>query len=645
MAPCFYISGWYKLNTKNFFIVVVLMTFLLAGCSGEESNDGTLNEVTSQPVIDSPASDFVDSNTENVRLNLWFDQKFEEQLDFSPEFRTRLGDKTDYDRFNDYSAAQQDKVLQWRRDSVAELESEFDYNVLTEDGKLSWDMWAFSLDQAESGVAFRNHGYIFGRGGPHTQFPTFLINYHRVDNKEDLDAYLSRLRDIDRAIGELLDRAKVTSASGVRQPGFAYEFAVTEIGRVTSGVPFNNNDTTPNSALWADIKGKIDNLLATDLIAEEEAQSYYQAARDILSGEVLAAYNKVLAWLEEDKQFSSSEPQGVWALPNGEDFYNYRLSLMTTLDYNAEEIHEIGLSEVARLRGEMEKIKTAVGFEDDLQEFFSFMRESEQFYYSNDDDGRSAYLENNYAYLDFINAKIPEYFGRLPKADLEIRRVEPYREQPGAAQHYMSGTPDGSRPGVYYSHMIDMANLPIYQIEDVLYHEGIPGHHMQISIQQELTDVPRFRTQYRTTAYTEGWGLYAEWLAKEMGGFEDPYSDFGRLSGEMWRAIRLVVDTGIHAKRWSLDQAVDFFQQNSSQPEGTILSEIQRYFTGPGQATAYKMGMIKFQEFRQLAEEQMDDSFNIREFHDVVLGAGALPMPMVEARVQRWIADKLGGEL
>ena len=190
-----------------------------------------------------------------------------------------------------------------------------------------------------------------------------------------------------------------------------------------------------------------------------------------------------------------------------------------------------------------------------------------------------------------------------------------------------------------------MANLPIYQIEDVLYHEGIPGHHMQISIQQELTDVPRFRTQYRTTAYTEGWGLYAEWLAKEMGGFEDPYSDFGRLSGEMWRAIRLVVDTGIHAKGWSLEQAVDFFQQNSSQPEGTILSEIQRYFTGPGQATAYKMGMIKFQEFRQLAEEQMDDSFNVREFHDVVLGAGALPMPMVEARVQRWMADKLGGGL
>ena len=364
-----------------------------------------------------------------------------------------------------------------------------------------------------------------------------------------------------------------------------------------------------------------------------------------MSGEVLAAYNELLAWLEEDKQFSSSEPQGVWALPNGEGFYNYRLSLMTTLDYSAQEIHEIGLSEVARLRGEMEKIKTVVGFEGDLQEFFSFMRESEQFYYSNDDDGRSAYLESNYAYLDFIKAKIPEYFGRLPKADLEIRRVEPYREQPGAAQHYMSGTPDGSRPGVYYSHMIDMANLPIYQIEDVLYHEGIPGHHMQISIQQELTDVPRFRTQYRTTAYTEGWGLYAEWLAKEMGGFEDPYSDFGRLSGEMWRAIRLVVDTGIHAKRWSLEQAVDFFQQNSSQPEGTILSEIQRYFTGPGQATAYKMGMIKFQEFRQLAEEQMDDSFNVREFHDVVLGAGALPMPMVEARVQRWMADKLGGGL
>ena len=259
----------------------------------------------------------------------------------------------------------------------------------------------------------------------------------------------------------------------------------------------------------------------------------------------------VLAWLEADKENSSAEAQGVWALPNGEAYYNYRLAQMTTLDLTADEIHQIGLDEVERLLAEMEVIKNEIEFEGTLQEFFEFVRGDPNNYYESTDEGRQLYLDDNYAYLNAINEVLPDYFGRLPLADLEIRRVEAFREQDGAAQHYFPGTPDGSRPGVYYSHMSDMSSLPKHQVEDVLYHEGNPGHHMQIAIQQELTDIPRFRTQYFTTAYVEGWGLYAEWLAKEMGGFEDPMSDFGRLGGEIWRAIRLVVDTGIHAKQWT----------------------------------------------------------------------------------------------
>ena len=288
----------------------------------------------------------------------------------------------------------------------------------------------------------------------------------------------------------------------------------------------------------------------------------------------------------------------------------------------------------------MEAIRESVGFEGSLQDFFVFMRESEQFYYPSTDAGRADYLELNNQFLSAVAEKLPEYFGRLPRAQLEVRRVESFREQAGAAQHYASGTPDGSRPGVFYSHMIDMSALPIFQLEDVAYHEGIPGHHMQISIQQELTEVPRFRTQYRTTAYTEGWGLYAEWLAKEMGFYEDPYSDFGRLFGEIWRAIRLVVDTGIHARQWTEGQAVDYFLQNSPQPETAVRSEIQRYITGPGQATAYKIGMLKIQEVRAGAELALGDAFDIREFHDVVLGAGALPLTLMETRVDRWVASR-----
>jgi uncharacterized protein (DUF885 family) len=335
--------------------------------------------------------------------------------------------------------------------------------------------------------------------------------------------------------------------------------------------------------------------------------------------------------------------RGVWALPDGGNYYNYRLAQMTTLAFTADEIHEIGLAEVERLHRLMEEIKNAVNFEGSLQDFFVFMREDDRFYFPNTDEGRQDYLDLNNVYIDAITLKLPDYFGRLPKAQLEVRRVESFREQAGAAQHYAAGTPDGSRPGVFYSHMSDMSTLPIFQLEDVAYHEGSPGHHMQISIQQELTGVPRFRTQYRTTAYTEGWGLYAEWLAKEMGAFEDPYSDFGRLSGELWRAIRLVVDTGIHARQWSEERAVQYFIDNSAQAQGAIRSEIQRYITGPGQATAYKIGMMKFQELRVNAELALGNNFDIRTFHDVVLGAGALPMPLLESRVDRWIEEAQSG--
>ncbi|MFT4814566.1 MAG: hypothetical protein ACI80L_000085 [Pseudohongiellaceae bacterium] len=618
---------------------VFLFSFILmlAACREQEP--------TQESVANADATEIQSDTaiTETARLNDWFDEQYAQQLDFSPQTKTRLGDKSDYDSLNDYSVAGSDEQLAWRRQSVAAMIADFDYALLNEDGKLSYDMWSYSLDRAEAAVPFRAHDYIFGRGGPHASLPNFLINYHRVDDASDIEAYLSRLGELDRVFGELLDRARSASSSGIRQPAFAYDFAMTEIDRVTSGVPFNTNDSSPNSPIWTDIQGKIEALVASDLISSDQAQEYIAQAQEILAGEVMSSYQEILDWLEQDKAFASETSQGVWALPDGENYYNYRLAQMTTLAFTADEIHEIGLAEVERLHRSMEEIKDAVNFEGSLQDFFVFMREDERFYFPNTDEGRQDYLDLNNDYLDAITLKLPDYFGRLPKAQLEVRRVESFREQAGAAQHYASGTPDGSRPGVFYSHMSDMSTLPIFQLEDVAYHEGSPGHHMQISIQQELTGVPRFRTQYRTTAYTEGWGLYAEWLAKEMGAFEDPYSDFGRLSGELWRAIRLVVDTGIHAQQWDEERAVQYFIDNSAQAEGAIRSEIQRYITGPGQATAYKIGMMKFQELRVNSESALGNNFDIRTFHDVVLGAGALPMPLLESRVDRWIEEVQSG--
>lgn len=595
----------------------------------------------SPPTVTEPAPGPVAVISETERLNSWLDEQYEEQLEFSPQTRSVLGDKTDYDQLNDVTLEAQDRVLEWRRQSVAAMRSDFDYDALNDDGKLSYDMWEFTLEQAEAAYPYRNYGYIFGRGGPHASLPSFMISFHRIDDGSDLQAYLSRLQQIDRVLGDLLDRSRQQAADGIRQPRFNYEFALSEIDRVTAGVPFNTDDSSPNSPIWVDLQGKVDAMVKNSVLNSDVAQEYLTQAREILSGEVLAAYDEVRAWLEQDIANTSAEPQGVWALPDGENYYNQRLARMTTLELTADEIHNIGLSEVERLLAEMEAVKQQTDFEGTLQEFFVYVREDEQFYYANTDEERQEYLDVNNEYLDYIGERLPEYFGRLPKAPLVVRRVESFREQAGAAQHYRQGAPDGSRPGVFYSHMSDMSTLAKWQIEDIAYHEGNPGHHMQISIQQELTDVPRFRTQYRTTAYTEGWGLYSEWLAKEMGGFQDPYSDFGRLAGEIWRAVRLVVDTGIHAKRWSEEQAVQYFLDNSPIPEGAVRSEVKRYFSNPGQATAYKIGMLNFQEARANAEAALGDAFDIREFHDVVLGAGAVPMPMMHARVERWVDEKL----
>lgn len=608
---------------------------VLGACSDNSTSPTAATAPPEIAVISSSAQ------LETERLNVWLDEQYEEQLAFSPQTRTRLGEKTDNDKLNDYSLDGVNEQMTWRRGSVATMESNFDYDNLTDDGRLSYDMWKYNLDQAERALPYANYGYIFGRGGPHAGIPSFMISFHSVDSVADMEAYIARLREIDRVFDQLLERSKEAAAMNIRPPAYDYDFARSEIARITAGVPFSVNDSSPNSPVWIDIQSKLEGLVERDLIDSQQAQTLAAQARAVLEGEVLAAYEEVLAWLDEDQARTSDLPQGAWALPEGENYYNQRLQQMTTLDLTADEIHNIGLSEVARLRTEMEAIKEQVEYEGTLQEFFVFMREDPQFYYPNTDEGREDYLAKNNLHLDFINERLPQFFGRLPKAPLIVSRVEAFREQPGAAQHYRAGSPDGTRPGVFYAHMSDMSTLAIYQIEDIAYHEGNPGHHMQISIQQELTDVPRFRTQYRTTAYTEGWGLYAEWLAKEMGAYQNPYSQFGQLAGDIWRAVRLVVDTGIHAKRWTEDEAVQYFLENSPIPEGAVRSEVKRYISNPGQATAYKIGMLNFQQARARAETELGDQFDIRGFHDVVLGAGAVPMPVMQARVDRWITETL----
>ena len=571
---------------------------------------------------------------ESQRLTEWLDAEYAQELDFSPLAKTRLGDKSAHGELDDVSEAASDAQLEWRRDSVARLRSEFDYAQLNDEAKRSFDLWVYQLTQAEESIPFRRHGFIFGRNGPQASLPNSLINYQVVDTEQDAVDYVSRLEQSGRYLLQYLARTQLAAQDGVRAPFFDYQQALSEIERITSGEPF---DSMGSSALWDDVTTKFNALVAAGTIDQSRADALLEQARTAILDTMQPAYEQISAWLAADLENVSDSAQGAWSLPDGEAYYQQRLERMTTLPLTADEIFDTGISEVARIQAEMEEIKARVGFEGSLQDFFTFIRNDDRFYHPNTDEGRAAYIADADAILAATYEKLPEFFGILPKAGLQVRRVEPFREQDGGAAHYARGTKDGSRPGTFYAHLSDMRAASKHRLENLAYHEGVPGHHMQISIQQELEGLPAFRANKGYTAYSEGWGLYAEGLGKEMGGYEDPYADFGRLSGEIWRAVRLVVDTGIHAKRWTQDEAVQYALENSPRPEPSVRSEIRRYFNNPGQATAYKIGMLRIQAIRAKAEAALGDNFDIRDFHDQVLGSGQLPMSMLEAKIDAWI--------
>jgi uncharacterized protein (DUF885 family) len=577
---------------------------------------------------------------ETAKINEWFDAKFEEQLAFSPIFQSVLGRKTAYGEIDDLSNEAIDKQLAWQRESVVEMKSKFDRALLSAEAQTSYDIWEYQLKEAEAADVFRKNEYVFHQmHGSHAFLPQVLISFHPVDTLSDMEAYISRIGQSGRAIEQLIARSKENAAHGVRPPHFAFGFVIDEAINLISGVPFD--ESGKDNSIWADANKKIDALVDNNTIDEAQAATLKQNTQDALVSAWKPAYENLITWQKEDMSNAAKLAQGVGSLPNGEAFYNERLANWTTTGLTADEVHEIGLAEVKRLRGEMDSIRMNVGFEGDLPAFFVHLRESkdnERFYFPDTDEGRLGYITDATAAIDKIKAELPNYFGLLPKADLEVKRVEAFREQPGAAQHYFPGTPDGSRSGVYYAHLSDMKALPKRELEVIAYHEGLPGHHMQISIAQELEGVPTFRTQAGFGAYSEGWGLYSELLAKEMPGtYEDSYSDFGRLGSEIWRAIRLVVDTGLHAKGWSQEDAVKFFMANAAAPETQIRSEIRRYMVLPGQATSYKIGMLKILKLRAKAKAELGDSFDIRGFHDTVLGGGALPLVILQRRIDEWI--------
>jgi uncharacterized protein (DUF885 family) len=577
----------------------------------------------------------VDPAAEDRRLMAFLDTAFETTAARDPETLTRLGRKDQYDRLNAYTDEYRQQSLALRQSQLARLRAEFEPARLSPSGRLSYRLFEDAVEQEVENFRWRWHSFPAStNGGPAGSIPVFLINQHRVSSVADAEAYIARLREIERVMGEITANMRRQAASGIVPPRFNFKPVREDARRVITGAPFTNGDDVP---VFADFKAKVAKL---DVPAAEKAR-LIGAAEEALTGPVRRGYQTFLeTWDSMEAQATGN--RGAWSLPEGQPYYNNRLSFSTSTKLTADQIHQTGLEQVASNHREMDRIKRQVGFTGTLQQFFKHVIDGKQFEYPNTESGRQQYLADANAYIAQAMAAAPKWFRRLPKASLEVRAVEKWRQETASVAFYNQPSEDGSRPGIYYVNLADMRQVLKPQIEAISYHEGAPGHHFQVALAQELPDVPKFRRFGFHGAYGEGWGLYSEALGKEMGFYEEPMSEFGMYSMQLWRAVRLVVDTGIHSKRWSREQAIDYFQQNALISERDAAKEVERYFNNPGQATSYMIGKLKILELRDRARQALGDKFDIRDFHSVVLENGSVPLDVLEELVNAYIAERRG---
>jgi uncharacterized protein (DUF885 family) len=608
-----------------------LLAFLLAtACSTARPETAPPASAAPAPAAVAPAPS---PQEEDARLLAFLDAAFDESIASSPQALTGLGIKTDYDKLNDYTDAQRVRQRDLGERQLVRMKAEFDPARLSPAGRLSYRLFEYDVTRAREQFAFRDYGFPMStNGSPAGSFPVFLINQHRVDSVSDAEAYVARIRDTERAMSEIMARVREQAAKGIVPPKLNFVPVRADAKRVIAGAPFAAG---PDSTLLADFRKKVDKL---DAPADVKARLVADATT-ALAGPFRRAIDNMLATLDAIEPMARGN-DGAWSLPNGGEYYAARLRASTTTNLGADEIHQLGLDEVRRIHGEMEKIKQRVGFKGTLQQFFAHIKNGPQFKYPNTEEGRQTYLADSRAFIAQVMAKAPEYFGRLPKAPLEVRAVEAWRQETASVAFYNQPSPDGSRPGIYYVNLADMNQVLKPQTEGIAYHEAAPGHHFQIALQQELEGVPKFRRFGGYGAYIEGWGLYAERLGREMGFYQDPYSEFGHLSLELWRAVRLVTDTGLHSKRWSREQAIRYFQDNSLLSERDIVKEVERYINNPGQATSYMIGQLKILELREKARRALGDKFDIKGFHAAVLENGALPLDVLEEQVNAWIETR-----
>ena len=564
----------------------------------------------------------------------FFESVFQDSVLDSPEFQASLGYKSNYDKWDDITWQASRQRAYRAKDDLYYLEKNIDFDKLDENTKISYRLMVKRLQRTIDNDNFIFHNYLIThRGGKHSRIPSFLINYHRIDEEQDVKDYINRLRNVEPLMDDLILQLKLRQDVKKIAPAFVFPQAIKTSENIISGYPFE--ETKKQNVIYEDFMKKLNALEMSDALKLR----YQSEMEAVLVTIVNYSYRKLITFLEEQQKLADNN-HGVWKYEDGAEYYQHTLDGYTTLGLTAEEIHEIGLSEVERIHGEIYEIMEQVNFDGTLKEFFDFMREDDQFYYPEGPKGRQMYLDQVQVVVDTLSNRIEELFYGLPSIPLQVKAVEAYREASAGIAFYQRGQADGSRPGTYYANLYRMKDMPIYKLENLAYHEAIPGHHMQISIQLEVEDMPSFRKYGGYSVFAEGWALYSETLPKEIGLYKDPYSDFGRLSGELWRACRLVVDTGVHHYKWTREEGIDYYMNNTANPEGDCIGMVERHIVWPGQAVSYKIGMIKVQELRAFAEQELGDKFSIQEFHDVVLRNGSVTMDILEDIVYSWVDSK-----
>lgn len=559
------------------------------------------------------------------KLNELIAEEWEYELRESPELATLIGDYRYNDRWGDSSLAHVAETRQDLEKWLARFQA-VDTTGFPEQEKLNQSLMVSNLKNRIEGIELKTYEMPVEQFyGAHLQFPQF-VSVVPFDSTKHYEDYLVRLRKIPHALDEIIELMKQGEKDRLMPPRFLLEKTATQCKSIAEPAGEASAFGHPVTHF-------------PDAVPAADRQRLHDAIVATIDHEVRPAYNKLEKFIATEYAPKGRTEPGVWALPQGDALYRYRIRLLTTTSMDPEAIHQLGLKEVARIEAEQLVIAKKLGFAD-LASFRSSVKSDPKLFATS----REQLLEKYRQYIKQMEPELPKLFGLLPKAGVEVRPVEEFREKEAASASYNQGTPDGSRPGIIYVNTGDFAHRTLVNIESTAYHEGVPGHHMQIAIAQTLPGLPPFRQQAGYTGYIEGWALYSERLGKDVGFYQDPYSDYGRLSDEMLRAIRLVLDTGVHYKHWTRQQMIDFFHAHSSEDEPDVQAETDRYIAIPAQALCYKLGQLEILKLRDRAKDDLGSKYDIRAFHDEILNGGALPLEVLDARVTAWIAAQKSGK-